>query len=351
MAPTMKDVARRADVSTATVSRVLTGSSNVSPALRRRVEAAIKELNYKPSRVARSLRTRTSRIFGVIVSDIRNPFFTSLVRGIEDVAHEHEHSLILCNSDEDPGKEELYIHVLMAEKVAGAIVVPIREDTTACKILVDNGIPVVAVDRRMEELDVDTVLLDNVQGACKAVSHLIEQGCTRIGLIGGPLHTTTGRERLEGYKRALREHGIEQDGDLVKIGDYKQVSGYSLAAQLLQLTSPPTAIFAANNMMTLGALQAIHDAGLSIPQDIALVGFGDMPWATVLDPALTAVAQPTHELGSTAVRVLLRRIANPQQDTVRIRLEPELMVRQSCGCEPGARQQMAPMEAVATAPP
>ena len=333
MPPTMKDVARRADVSVATVSRVLTGSSNVSPQLSQRVQAAIEDLSYQPSRVARSLRTRTSHILGVIVSDIRNPFFTSLVRGIEDVAHANEYSLILCNTDQDPGKEELYIHVLIAEKVAGAIVVPIREDSTAYTTFIDNGIPIVAVDRRLSALNVDTVLVDNVQGAYEAACHLIQRGCTPIGLIGGPLHTTTGRERLEGYKKALHQHGIEVDEDLIKIGDYKQASGYELACELLDLGEAPAAIFAANNMMTLGALQAIHDRGLNIPLDTALVGFGDMPWATVLDPALTTVAQPTRELGSAAVDVLLRRIANPDLEVVEIRLEPTLMIRQSCGCE------------------
>jgi len=332
MALTMKDVARRAGVSTATVSRALTGSTHVSPQLQQRVLRAVEELNYRPSRVARSLRTRTSRILGVIVSDIRNPFFTSLVRGIEDIAHASEYSLILCNSDEDPAKEELYIHVLSAEKVAGAIVVPIREDSTACNTLIENGIPIVAVDRRLEHVNADTVMLDNVQGAYMAVSHLVQEGCSRIGLIGGPLHTTTGKERLEGYKKALAHHGIELDEDLIKIGNYKQVSGYNLACELLRMDDAPTAIFAANNMMTLGALQAIHDQGLSIPQDIALVGFGDMPWAEVLNPALTAVAQPTYELGCTAANVLLRRIAHRNLETVEIRLDPVLVVRESCAC-------------------
>ena len=341
MAPTVKDVARLADVSTATVSRVLTGSSRVSPQLSKRVLEAVEALQYKPSRVARSLRTRTTRILGVIVSDIRNPFFTSLVRGIEDVAHANEYSLILCNSDEDPAKEELYISVLMAEAVAGAIVVPIREDSVACATLVESGIPIVAVDRRLSSLNVDRVLVDNVLGAHLAVCHLIEQGCTRIGLIGGPLHTTTGRERLAGYKKALVEHAIELDEDLIKTGDYKQSSGYHLACELLELDDVPTAIFAANNMMTLGALEAIHDRGLHIPRDLALVGFGDMPWAEVLDPALTVVAQPTHELGRSAANVLLSRIANRDQETVEIRLEPTLIIRESCGCGYSAALQPA----------
>jgi DNA-binding LacI/PurR family transcriptional regulator len=332
MATTVKDVAKRAGVSTATVSRVLTGSTNVSDELRERVQKAVDELGYKPSRVARSLRTRTRRILGVIVGDIRNPFFTSLVRGIEDVAHHRGYSLILCNADEDPEKEELYIDVLVAEHVGGAIVVPIREESTAYAQLIENGIPVVAADRKLTTLEVDSVLLDNELGAYLGVSHLLRQGYPRIGVIAGPLHTTTGRERLRGYERALRERRIELDPSLVKIGDFKQASGFRLAHELLNLDDPPAAIFAANNMMAIGASQAIHDRGLSIPSDTALVGFGDMPWASLLHPALTVVAQPTRELGNTAANVLLRRIAEPDGPIVEARLKPSLVIRESCGC-------------------
>lgn len=332
MPPTMKDVARRAGVSTATVSRVLSGGAPVSAELRERVQAAIDALDFLPSHVARSLRTRTSRIIGVIVSDIRNPFFTSLVRGIEDVAHANGYSLILCNSDEDPAKEELYVNVLAGEKVAGAIIVPIRSDSRAYDKQVESGLPVVTVDRCLDHLETDTVMLDNAHGAYLGVSHIISRGCTRIALIAGPLHTTTGQERLEGYLQALAKHGVPVDNDLIKIGDYKRVSGYNLARELLDMACPPTAIFVANNMMTLGALQAIHDKGLRIPEDMALVGFGDMPWADLLHPPLTAVAQPTYELGCAAANVLLRRMADRNSPIVHMRLDPVLIVRESCSC-------------------
>jgi DNA-binding LacI/PurR family transcriptional regulator len=188
-----------------------------------------------------------------------------------------------------------------------------------------------AMDRRLRRLEVDTVIVDNVQGAYEAVSHLVRLGHRRIGLISGPVHITTGRERQEGYRKALTEHGIESDQGLIKIGDFKQDSGYQRACELLEMDDPPTAIFTANNLMTLGALNAIHEKGLSIPQDVAIVGFDDMPWAPSLNPPLTAVAQPTYELGRVAAEMLLARIADRDHPIREIRLETALVVRESCG--------------------
>ena len=340
MASTMKDVARLAGVSIATVSRVMSGTATVSRKLRERVQAAIEELDYRPSRVARSLRTRRARILGVIVSDIRNPFFTAVVRGIEDVAHVNAYSLLLCNSDENAVKEQLYIQVLLAERVAGVIISPTDEDSTTCGTLVDSRIPVVAVDRRLRRVDADTVIVDNIKGASQAVSHLVRMGHRRIASIGGPARISTGRERLEGYRNALADHEIAVDESLIKIGDFKQDSGYQLAHELLSLENAPGAIFVANNLMTLGALSAIHGRGLNIPRDVAIVGFDDMPWATSLPPPLTAVAQPTYELGSTAANLLLQRIADRERVLVEMMLEPDLVVRASCGHDDRSGQSM-----------
>jgi len=328
---TVKDVADLAGVSTATISRVLNNHPQVADETRSKVLWAMEQLNYQPSRVARRLRMEASQILGLIISDIANPFFTSVVRGIEDVAYANGYSLFLCNSDEDPAKEELYIQVLLAEKVAGVIISPTDEDGITCKTLVESGVPLVAMDRRLRRLEVDTVVVDNVLGAYEAVSHLIQLGHRRIGLIGGPVHITTGRERQEGYKKALTEHGIGLDEGLIKIGDFKQGSGYQMACELLETDDPPTAIFTANNLMTLGALNAIHEKGLNIPRDVAIVGFDDMPWAPSLDPPLTAVAQPTYELGCTAANLLLQRIADKDREIVEMKLEPTLIIRASCG--------------------
>ncbi|HID87460.1 MAG TPA: LacI family transcriptional regulator [Anaerolineae bacterium] len=328
---TVKDVADLAGVSTATVSRVLNNHPHVAEETRFKVLWAMEQLGYQPSRVARRLRMKSTQILGLIISDIANPFFTSVVRGIEDVAYAHQYSLLLCNSDEDPAKEALYVDVLQAERVAGIIISPADENSTSCEPLLRNGVPIVAMDRRLCQFDVDTVLVDNIKGAHQATSHLIRLGHRRIGLIGGPPHITTGRERREGYEKALVEHGLEPDQRLIKIGDFKQDSGYQGARELLEMDDPPTAIFAANNLMTLGALNAIHEKGLNIPRDVAIVGFDDMPWALSLNPPLTAVAQPTYELGRTAANLVLQRIAEKDREIVELRLEPTLIIRRSCG--------------------
>jgi LacI family transcriptional regulator len=187
------------------------------------------------------------------------------------------------------------------------------------------------MDRRLRHLDVDTVIVDNAQGAYDAVAHLIGLGHSRIALIGGPIQITTARERQEGYKQALQDHGLQTDETLIRRGDFKQESGYVAATELLALDDPPTAIFAANNLMTLGALNAIHEQRLNIPTDVAIVGFDDMPWAPSLDPPLTTISQPTYDMGRTTAELLLSKIAESARDTMEIKLQPSLIVRKSCG--------------------
>jgi len=336
----MRDVARRAGVCVATVSRVLNENPSVSPELRARVLEAINECGYQRDRVARSLRVRHSQIIGLVISDIQNPFFTSVVRGVEDVAYESGYTVLLCNSDEDPDKERLYIDVMLAEKVAGVIISPTAETGNYARVLLEQKVPVVSMDRRMLDLDVDTVVVDNVAGAYQAVSHLLAMGHRRVAFIGGPLSTTTGRERLEGYQKALDNHGVPRDQNLIKIGGFKQQGGLELTCQLLAMAEPPSALFTGNNLLTLGVLNCLHEKGLSVPRDLALVGFDDMPWAQSLDPPLTAVAQPTHDLGRTAAELLLRRIANRDAQTAQVILQPTLVVRRSCGYDDKASPGM-----------
>jgi DNA-binding LacI/PurR family transcriptional regulator len=289
----------------------------------------VEALGYRPSRLAVGLRTGKSRVFGLIISDIGNPYFASVVRGIEDIAYANGYSLILCNSDEDPEKEELYINVFLESAVAGAIIACAREDTMCGENLLDAGIPIVAMDRRITNSDVDTVVTDNFKGAYDAVVHLIEQGHRRIGFIGGPIHTTTGKERWEGYRKALSDHGCELIADLIKVGNFKQWSGQEAAQELLAQTDGPTALFTANNLMTLGALNAIHESGLKIPDEIAIVGFDDLPWAQSLDPPLTAVEQPAYELGRIAADLLINRIIDPEKPITTVTLDTNLIVRRS----------------------
>ncbi|WP_376795788.1 LacI family DNA-binding transcriptional regulator [Thermogemmatispora sp.] len=329
---TIEDVAKRAGVSISTVSRVFNGTRFVTPEVAARVRAAAEELHYQPSRAARVLRGNRSNIIGLLITNIQNPFFTALVRGVEDVAHERGYSVILCNSDENPQKERQYIEVLCAERVAGAIVVPTREHQPAISLFHKHHIPVVAVDRRVKDEAIDAVLVDNVRGAREAVLHLIANGYRRIGIITGPLSTTTGRERLEGYRRALEESGLPYDPHLVRTGPFKENTGRILTRELLDLEEPPTALFLGNNLIALGALDMLQERGLRIPQDMALVSFDETPWAHLNAISLTTIAQPVYELGSTAALRLLQRLQpTPASHFTRqeIILTPSLQIRSS----------------------
>lgn len=324
----IKEVAERAGVSTATVSRVINQNSSVKPHLRESVLAAIAELHYSPSRLARHLRSQSTRTIGLIISDIQNPFFTSLVRGVEDVAYQNGYSILLCNADEDPNKEQLYVEVLRAERVAGAIVACTSE--TCCPALLESYLTWVAVDRRLPGRAVDTVVVDNLAGARQAVQHLLDLGHRRIGFIGGPETVTTGRERRDGYLAAFAGRRLPVPADLLLMGDFKEASGRRLASELLGRSDLPTALFIANNLMTMGALQALQEHAVRIPQDISVVGFDDVPWMSLLQPPLTTVRQPTYQIGKEAAELLFRRLREgPQKPPESIILQTELIVRGS----------------------
>ena len=335
---TIGDVAKQAGVSIATVSRVLNGGTGVGDETRKRVQSAMAALDYQPNRAARSLRSNRSRIIGLLISDIQNPFFAGLIRGVEDEALRHEYSLILCNTNESPQREQQYLDVLYMERVAGVILVPTRdqlgEDT--CRRFRERGVPIVAVDRRVKDKDIDAVLTDNVRGAYEGVSHLIANGYRRTGVITGPLTVTTGRERLEGYRQALHEAGIPLDPALERSGPFTVTSGREIAEQLLDLTPPPDSLFTANNLLTLGTLLAIHDRNLRVPGDIAMVGYDDIQWADLGTVSLTTVTQPAYELGSTAALRLFHRMRNPEsQSRHEIILAPTLLVRGSSAPKSG----------------
>ena len=326
---TIYDVAARAGVSAATVSRVLNGGGTVSPALAERVQAAVQELSYRPNGVARNLRRRATTVWGLIISDIGNPFFTAIVRGVEDAAHDAGFSLVLCNSDDVLDKEQGYIQIALAEQMAGVIITPASEAESDLSLLLERGIPVVAVDRRLGRHDVDTVVGDNVRGARLAIEHLLESGCRRIACITGPTQTTTAQERLEGYRQAITTAGLKVDPSLIMIENFKEDGGYEGAERLLRLDTPPDGMFVANNLMTVGALEALMDAGVEIPRDLLLVGFDDIPWARLTRPRLTTVAQPTYEMGHEAGRLLAARLSSDPGLARTVILSPTLQVRES----------------------
>lgn len=329
MPTTIRDVAAVARVSPATVSRVLNGKEDVGADLRHRVLAAVTELGYRRNGPARSLRTRAAMVLGLIISDITNPFFTAVVRGAEDQAQLAGYSVVLANADEDVAKEARYLEVAAAEQVAGALLSPASPRQTSIDVLLDRGIPVVTIDRRLAAAPVDSVTVDNHQAARKAAQHLIAQGCRRVGLVAGPVKTTTGASRLAGYRAALRDAGRTLDPSLVAYGDFRAEGGYAATRQLLLQRQPPDGVLFSNNLMTVGGLQAIAEADLAIPDDIAIVGFDDAIWATALRPPLTVVAQPTYKIGQTAAELLLRRVEGEKFPPRHVVLRADLIVRAS----------------------
>jgi LacI family transcriptional regulator len=326
---TIRDVAAMALVSPATVSRVLNGKQDVDPDLRRRVLGAVTELGYRRNGPARSLRTRAAMVLGVIISDITNPFFTAVVRGAEDQAQLAGYSVVLANADEDLTKEARYLEVAAAEQMAGALLSPASPKQTSIEVLSERGIPVVTIDRRLAAAPVDSIMVNNQRAAHDAVHHLIGQGCRRVGLVAGPVQTTTGASRLAGYRAALRDAGRALDPSLVAYGNFRTDGGYAATQQLLGQRELPDGLLISNNLMTVGGLQAIGEAGLGIPGDIAIVGFDDSSWATALNPPLTVVAQPTYEIGRQAAKLLLRRIDGEKFPPRHVVLRAELIERAS----------------------
>ena len=333
-APTLQQVANQAGVSPATVSRVLNGYPHVRADVRQRVLDAIAKLQYRPNRVAQRLRGNHSRLIGIVVTDITNPFFSTIMASIEQVFFEYGYSVLMSNTSADIRKELDYLNMMENEGVAGLIVAPTSENVKRVVEMAEGGLPLVVIDRRLKNSEarhLDMVLADNTEGAYRAVNHLIRLGHKRVGLIGGPQHLTSGRERLEGYYMAMREAGLPVLEEWVQLGDHRSDSGFALMNKLLECRSPITAVFTGNNMMTLGALNALHMKGKRIPQEMAIVGFDDMEWSTSLNPPLTAVSQSTAEMGVQAAKLLLERIAEPILPMRAVTLKTELRVRQSCG--------------------
>jgi len=327
--PTIKDVARRVGVSTATVSHVINKTRFVSEELRRRVLEAIQELNYQPNAIARSLVKRKTHTIGIIITDILNPFYTAIVRGIEDVTYKSGYSVVLCNTDEDPEKEILYIQILLEKRIDGLIISTAFQDGPHPLLSRFKMIPLAAIVRRIQGLASDAVLGDNTGGAHKAIDHLIQLGHRRIGIISGPPGLSSGAERLEGYKNALRNHRIPFDEHWIKIGDFKRESGYSLTKEIFQKSPLPTALFVANNQMTIGALQALNELRIRIPEDISFVSFDDMEWYSFLDPPLTTVEHSPYLMGKTAGEILLQKVSHKRKNPKKVLIPSHLIIRKS----------------------
>lgn len=330
----MRDVAERAGVSVTTVSHVINETRPVSDDLRRRVLEAMHALGYQPNALARSLRRKETHTIGMIVPDSANPFFAEVARGIEDASFEQGYSVILCNSDGDLEKELLYTNVLSEKRVDGILFVAAGVSTEHIRALQARQMPLVVVDRDIPDVVVDSVLIHNARGGWLATQHLIELGHRRIGCITGPSDVTPSAERVIGYQQALQEAGIPLDEALIVKGDFQYESGYRAAQQLLALDDPPTAIFACNDLMAVGAISAAVELGFQVPARLSVVGFDDIRLASFANPPLTTVAQPKYEMGVVAMTMLLERMRERDMSPRRRLLDIRLVVRQSTGPAP-----------------
>ncbi len=325
---TIGDVARRVGVSTTTVSRHLAGQRVRDGAA---VQAAIEALDFRASEVARSLKSGVTRTIGLVVPDVSNPYFAAVAKGVESVSRQFELNVFLSNTDENVENERDVLQGLLG-RVDGVILAPARELSDNTTELRRAGVPIVLLDRSLSDRDdLDSVLVDSSGGAGQAARHLLGLGHQRIGLISGPLDTTPGRERHAGFMSALDEVGLEVDPALVQMGDFKQDSGYQAGLRLLGLPLPVTAMFAANNLMAMGALRALHDMAVRIPDEVSFIGFDDLELAELLSPPLTVVSRPAVEQGVLAMRLLRNRIEGKGEGLAqRIVLDTRLTVRGSC---------------------
>jgi LacI family transcriptional regulator len=321
----IKDVADRARVSPATVSRVINDSATVDAAKRELVMAAIEELGYRPNRLASNFRRRQTEMIGVVVSDIENPHFTQMVRAVEDAAYLRGHRVLLCNTDEDSDKQRDYLGVLAAERVAGVILSPTDGRAAEIEELLDHDISLIAFDRRVGDRRADSVVVRNLAGARAGTEHLLESGHERVGFVGGPRGVQTADERLAGYEEAIVRAGL---GPRIADGGFRTEAARAAAGTLVD--GGATALLVANNLMTIGALQAVKDRGLRIPDDVALVSIDDPPWAELTDPPLTTLAQPVREMAEAAVELLLERIDDGRTRRKQRVFELQLRHRGSC---------------------
>ena len=329
----IKDVAKKAGVSTATASRVLRDFPGVRDKTKKEVLKAVSELNYEINAVARNLRQKKTNSIGIIVGNVLSQFYSVIAKSVEDTNNKYGYNTILCNGDENPEKELNYLKVLKSNRVDGIILTPTGKNSEYVQHLINSRTKVVLLDRLIEGVDCDAVLVDNANGAYEAVKHLIDQGYRKIGIVDGYLDRTTGAERLKGYLKAIEEAGIAKDDSLIKIGDFKKESGEELTKELLKQPNRPEAIFTTNIDMSMGALIAIKEMGLTIPDDIGIVCFDDSDWALILEPSITVIRQPVYQLGSTAAELLIKEIEDEEKNldhkpTI-VTLSTELIIRNS----------------------
>lgn len=323
------DVAKKANVSTATVSRVLSKSETVKKDTTQRVLEAIESLNYQPNILARQLRRLETKTILVVVPDITNTFFSKVLRGIESVAIESGYQVLLGDALNNVERESGYLNILQQKKADGMILLTARVDGQVVEDIAKQY-PVVLACEYTEGSEIPTVSIDNISSARKATDHLINLGHKRIGFLSGPFNSVLGRDRYKGFKQAMAQHSLTVESYLVQEGDFSFESGFNLMKKFLALDVPPTAVFAANDEMAIGAIKAIKSKGLSVPEDISVVGFDDIKFASIFEPALTTIAQPSFEIGKKAMELLIKIINKDELEKNQYILEDKLVVRDSC---------------------
>ncbi len=331
---TIRDVAERAGVSLSTVSHVLNGTRFVEDKTAQRVREAIQALDYRPNTVARSLRSRETHTIGLIVPDNSNPFFADLARVIEDCGFAEGYTVILCNSDGSADKEATYLDVLLSKQVDGLILISSSDQVRALNQVLARRVPVVVVDRELGDTPVDQVMVDNEAGGYLAGRYLTQLGHQHIGCISGPSELTPSLRRIAGIRRALAEMNCTLADDAVVSGNFQYIGGEQAMAQLLSARPDLTAIFAANDLMAIGAVNAIRRAGRHVPADLSIVGFDDVWFAGLMWPSLTTIAQPMAEIGQKSVTLLLEQINSLNRPPAQLLLSPSLIIRESCQALP-----------------
>jgi len=312
---TVKHIAKEAGVSLGTVSNVISGKMPVRPEMRRRVVEAIRHLGYQPSLLARGLRRNKSSIIGMVIPDITNPFFPAVVRGVEDVAYQNSFRLVLCNTDNDPQKEESYLRELYSYRMAGLILIPsVNSQITTLVDLEFKDVPVICLDRRPEDWTGETVTVGN----------------RWIAMITGSLHLTNAVARMEGFHSAMRKAKLDIEHEYIQEGRFDRLSGYEKMRILLQQRPRPTAVVCGNDLIALGVLSALREANLRCPRDVSVVGFDDIDLAEITDPSLTTVFQPGYQMGARGAALLIKRLRGSGEEPLQnIVLPTELKVRHS----------------------
>lgn len=330
MTVTIYDVAREAGVSMATVSRVVNNNPNVKPQTRKKVFEAIERLGYRPNAVARGLASKKTTTVGVVIPDISNEIFAEVARGIEDIANMYHYNIILCNADKKKEKEIRVINTLLEKQVDGLLFMGGNVTEEHMQAFKTASVPIVLCGTTTEDDTMPAVDIDHEQAAYDAVKYLLDRGHRRIGMISGTLQDpNNGFSRYQGYRRAMEEAGITLTDDHVRIGNYKYESGFEAMQHFLGLPERPTAIFAATDEMAIGAIHAIQDAGLSVPDDISVISVDNSRMASMVRPLLTAVAQPMYDIGAVSMRLLTKLMNKEKVDSGKIVLPHELIERKS----------------------